>query len=273
MEGDAPPGPPGHLLHPIGVFRSSSSERYQAPHQPHVELSEKGRIEIHPQTHAHQALDDLQGVSHLWVIFGFHRTEGHWKPKVKTPGAERKIGVWATRSPHRPNGLGLSVVPLLEVKGLNLLVGHHDILDGSPVYDIKPYLENVDALEGTTVAWREHHHEPKSLAFEKRALEQLQWLKERSVDLMSLSETTLKLYPEPRHEKRTQLLRQEGEVLHCRLAVKTWRVDYRLDSEMVEVMEVSSGHHRDVLMGEREEDWSDLPLHREFINRFGPSLA
>ena len=101
----------------------------------------------------------LEDFSHIWINFLFHqaRAEG-WKTTVRPPrlGGDRRMGVWATRSPHRPNFMGLSVVKLKGVdfsNGVELVVAGVDLLDGTPVLDIKPYLPSSDTIEMATEGW------------------------------------------------------------------------------------------------------------------------
>jgi tRNA-Thr(GGU) m(6)t(6)A37 methyltransferase TsaA len=101
-----------------------------------------------------EAIRGIEGFSHLWLIFGFHETAGQgWKPTVRPPrlGGNRRVGVFASRSTFRPNGLGLSLVRLEGVDttspdGPALLLGGLDLLDGTPVYDIKPYLPYAESI-------------------------------------------------------------------------------------------------------------------------------
>lgn len=103
-----------------------------------------------------EAFRGIEGFSHLWLIWGFSGNEGKgWSPTVRPPrlGGDRRMGVFATRSPFRPNGLGLSCVRLLEVEkdenGVVLRIAGADLMDGTPVYDIKPYIAYTDCREDT----------------------------------------------------------------------------------------------------------------------------
>jgi tRNA-Thr(GGU) m(6)t(6)A37 methyltransferase TsaA len=97
-------------------------------------------------------LQDLQGFERVWLIFAFHLSEG-WKPMVKPPRGGPKRGVLATRSPHRPNALGLAAGDLLQVEGRTLLLGGVDLLAGTPVLDIKPYVPYADAFPHAKAGW------------------------------------------------------------------------------------------------------------------------
>ncbi len=142
---------------PIGFIRSPYRCRMDAPHQPPVvEGTESGEvaeasIELDPSL-PEEALRDLVGFERIWVIFVFHRSEG-WKPLVKPPRGRGKRGVFATRSPHRPNAIGLSALELVAIEGHALRVKGVDLLDGTPILDIKPYIPYADAFPDAKAGW------------------------------------------------------------------------------------------------------------------------
>ncbi len=131
---------PGIRLRPVGVVRSPFKKPAALPPPafapPRFFEKSTGEIEIFPEFAA--GLDGLEGFSHILVLFHFHRA-GASKLKVVPPGETKPRGVFATRSPHRPNPLGLSVLRLLGRRGRVLDVSGLDLIDGTPVLDIKPY--------------------------------------------------------------------------------------------------------------------------------------
>lgn len=141
-------------IDPIGVVRSCFGEKFAAPRQPGLCPAAWGRLRFLPPFGGAEALRGIAGFSHLWLIFGFHGTAGRgWHPTVRPPrlGGNTRVGVFASRSTFRPNGLGLSLVRLEGVElqtadGPELLLGGLDLIDGTPVYDIKPYLTYAEAL-------------------------------------------------------------------------------------------------------------------------------
>jgi len=142
-------------LRPIGVMRSPHVVHHEAPRQPRVESAAAGadaRGEIHVAQGLQNALHDLEGFSHVWVLFVCHHTRG-WNSKVKPPRGNAKVGVFATRAPARPNPIGLSCVRLLRVDKRVLHVGDHDILDGAPILDVKPYLPYCDSVPDARIGW------------------------------------------------------------------------------------------------------------------------
>ncbi len=148
-------------LEPIGIVRSCFGEKFAVPRQPGLCPSAWGTLVFHPEYRSREAIRGLEGFSHVWLIFGFHETRDQgWKPTVRPPrlGGNERVGVFASRSTFRPNGLGLSVVSL---EGIDLtgdaapvlLLGGIDLLDRTPVYDVKPYLPYADALPQATAGF------------------------------------------------------------------------------------------------------------------------
>ncbi len=142
---------------PIGILASPYSRRIDAPHQSTVvEGTETGQAALATLELAdwldQQVLQDLSGFQRIWLIFGFHLSQG-WKSTVKPPRGGPKRGVLATRSPHRPNGIGLSAVELLKIEGRTLHLRGVDLLDGTPVLDIKPYVPYADAFPDSRAGW------------------------------------------------------------------------------------------------------------------------
>lgn len=129
-------------LHPIGTVRSPYGDRGQIPKGPGAQHDAEGVLEILPELEA--GLTDIEGFSHLYVIWIFDRAEG-CALLSRPPTDDRTHGVFATRSPRRPNPLGLTVVELLGRDGSQLRVRGLDMLDGTPIVDIKPYLSSVPA--------------------------------------------------------------------------------------------------------------------------------
>lgn len=141
-------------IHPIATVSSCFGGKFAVPRQPGLCPSAWGRLVFHPEYRSPEAVRGIDGFSHLWLIFGFHETaEQGWKPTVRPPrlGGNQRVGVFSSRSTFRPNGLGLSLVRLESVDasaadGPVLLLGGLDLLDGTPVYDVKPYLPYAEAV-------------------------------------------------------------------------------------------------------------------------------
>ena len=131
-----------YVFEPIGVVRSGFTETAQIPKGPGAVHQAEGVLEIAPALEA--GLADIEGFSHLYVLWLFDRVQ-EVELTARPPSDDRPHGVFATRSPQRPNHIGLTVVTLLGRDGCRLRVGGVDMLDGTPILDIKPYLSSVPA--------------------------------------------------------------------------------------------------------------------------------
>lgn len=152
-----PDAPPSFDFAPIAFVRSPYARRIDAPHQSTVVAGTRTGdaaeavlefVEGFPEA----ALRDLKGFERIWLVFVFHRSDG-WNPQVKPPRGGPRRGVLATRSPHRPNAIGLSAVELVAVEGQRLRVRGVDLLDGTPILDIKPYVPYADAFPQSRAGW------------------------------------------------------------------------------------------------------------------------
>jgi len=130
-----------YIISPIGIIKTPFKQRGQAPRQSVYSQGAEGTIEIYEQYV--QGLEGLKNYEHIIILFYFDRVEGYTLT-AQPPGASQPRGVFATRSPHRPNHIGMSVARLLEVKGNMLKVRDVDMLDGTPIIDIKPYVKDLD---------------------------------------------------------------------------------------------------------------------------------
>lgn len=147
----------------IAVIRSPYKEKFAVPRQPGLVKSVDGELHLLPPYNQADAVRGLEAFSHLWVIFVFHQTmEGGWHPTVRPPrlGGNARMGVFATRSTFRPNPVGMSLV---ELKGIIcqkekviLRLGSLDLVDGTPVIDIKPYLPFAESLPDATASYAQH---------------------------------------------------------------------------------------------------------------------
>lgn len=133
----------------IGIVHSCFSEKFAIPRQPSLAPAARGVIELLPPYDQPAAVAGLEGVSHLWLLFVFHAApSGPAHLRVRPPrlGGNQRIGVFASRSTHRPNPIGQSVVKLDGIEPGRLLISAIDLLDGTPILDIKPYVPYADSL-------------------------------------------------------------------------------------------------------------------------------
>ncbi|MBR0399709.1 MAG: tRNA (N6-threonylcarbamoyladenosine(37)-N6)-methyltransferase TrmO [Mogibacterium sp.] len=170
------------VLRPIAYVRSDYNQKFGIPRQANLVTELEQAIVIEPEFRNMDALRGLTGFDYLWLIWGFSKTAldmeaetVNWKPTVRPPrlGGEERMGVWATRSPYRPNSLGLSNVRVrrIELDGLTvdpyerrgmvsgelaIIVSGADLLNGTPVYDIKPYMPYSDSHPDARAGFTEH---------------------------------------------------------------------------------------------------------------------
>ncbi len=144
-------------INPIGIIHSCFKEKFGIPRQPGLVKDAQATLELLPEYAREEAVRELDGFSHIWIVFIFHKAQsGDWTPMVRPPrlGGNKKVGVFASRSPFRPNPVGLSAVKLEKIeteKGKVLLhLSGIDILDQTPVIDIKPYLPYSDIISSAT---------------------------------------------------------------------------------------------------------------------------
>lgn len=142
-----------YAFQPIGFVRSCFKEKFGIPRQPGLVRQVRATIEMVSPYGQMEAFRRLEDFSHIWIIFVFHQSNQRgWKPTVRPPrlGGNQRVGVFASRSGFRPNAIGQSAVELISVQSsggkTELLIGGADLLDGTPVLDIKPYLPYSDAI-------------------------------------------------------------------------------------------------------------------------------
>lgn len=136
-----------HLVSPVGILRSCFKEKFAIPRQPQLAPAARGVLELLPPFDGGEAVAGLEQVSHVWLLFLFHQAlEDTPRLKVRPPrlGGNQTLGVFASRATHRPNGIGQSVVKLDKVEAGRLWLSGIDLLDGTPVLDIKPYVPYAD---------------------------------------------------------------------------------------------------------------------------------
>lgn len=273
------PDPVQLTLTPIGFVRTAHADKVDAPRQPRAAAGVPGRIELLPGRHFEHALEDLDGWEYLWVIFWFDRNAS-WRPKVLPPRSRTgRKGVFSTRSPHRPNPLGLSVLRLQRIEGLTLHVCDVDMLDGTPVLDIKPYVPYTDAIPDARSGWLDDAAMPLAMTAGGRApadpidawqirwdpvaAAQAEWIEARTgLALRARAEATLSLGPEPHPYRR---IRPDGD--RMQLAIRDWRLAFRVSGGEVSVLAIRSGYRAAQLAAAGADD-ATLAAHREYLAVF-----
>jgi tRNA (adenine37-N6)-methyltransferase len=227
---------------PIGLVRSPFTEKMQAPRQPNTPQAADGSVELFPGHDFEHALEDLLTFRYVWLLFWFDRAEG-WRPKVQPPRSDKRRGVFATRSPHRPNPIGMSLVELTGIEGLVLRVKSLDLLDGTPVLDIKPYIPYADSRADAGHGWLEESGGARDpvvafqVEFAAEARAELDLLESFGVSLEASIRQVLELGPEPHPYRRIRKTDTGG----C-LALKDFRVHFTSVARTVTVTSIATGY-------------------------------
>lgn len=212
------PAPATYEFAPIGIVRTAFAEKFGIPRQPGMVSEAKGVIELDSHPFFTIAVDKLETFSHLWIVFVFHEHGARdWKPSIRPPrlGGRKKVGVLASRSPHRPNPIGLSAVKLDRVdlsdpKKVRIHVSGVDLLDKTPILDIKPYIPFADSIPSANAGWAAEPIEKFPVEFSTRATTALEKHEKRlritkkddSIDLRRMIVEMLELDPRPASQKR-----------------------------------------------------------------------
>ena len=156
-------------LRPIARIQSDFSEKFGIPRQSGLVEALRARVVFAPEYRVREAFRGLEGFTHIWLVWGFSQNVGAgWSPTVRPPrlGGNVRMGVFATRSPFRPNPIGLSCVELLTIDydapdGPALAVGGADLLDGTPIFDVKPYVPHADCRPQARGGFADAHREDR----------------------------------------------------------------------------------------------------------------
>lgn len=259
------PEAPVLTLRPIGVVHSPFKDRLSAPRQPTAGAGVPGTLELFQTSGIEYALLDLDSFRFIWVLFWFHENRG-FRPKVQPPRSEKKRGVFATRSPYRPNPIGMSAVQLLGIEGRRLHVQNLDMLDQTPILDLKPYIPYTDSIPDAGNGWLDQQAPPvdplpnHEVLFTPHAQEQLAFLAARGTSIQRPVEAVLELGARP-HPYRRIKVKGDGFVL----AYKAWRLDFSVLGNSITVSKIRTGYRPDAL---ESPDTPELELHREFRERF-----
>ena len=248
---------------PIGVFKSDAVYKYTVPRQGVMHPGHPGVVELCPGRGFEQALRDLDGFERVWLIFQFHEN-AKWRPTVRPPVPppdHDRVGVFASRSPYRPNPIGLSCVRLLAVEPLRLIVDEADLLDGTPILDIKPYIPKADAFPDAKCGWVEMQASDlwqvaESERFHAQASQILLW---QGPDLASIAEVQLRENPFDSSRKRVEVEGDAGI-----LSIRMFRIRFVSDvsAKTITLQSISSGYTSEELADFSEDKYGDKALHR-----------
>lgn len=196
-------------LQVIARMRSDFTTKFGIPRQSGLAPAQRSTVVFEPAFRDANALRGLEGFSHIWLIWGFSEVQRPgWSPTVKPPrlGGNRRVGVFATRSPFRPNALGLSSVRLLGLEALPglgtvLHVAGADLMDGTPIYDIKPYLSFTDSHPDAKNGFAEAHvHDALEVIFPPALLRRIP-AEKREALIASLAQDPRPAYHDDPHQR------------------------------------------------------------------------
>jgi tRNA-Thr(GGU) m(6)t(6)A37 methyltransferase TsaA len=252
----------------IGIIECAARYRYEAPRQGVLAGDNRATVRLFPDRGFEVALDGLAGFERIWLIYEFHLNEG-WQPMVQPPRAGmQKVGMFATRSPHRPNRIGMSCVRLLGIDGLVLTVADHDLLDRTPLWDIKPYLPYADAFPAAAGGWIDERsavrHETR---FSPAAVAKAEWIAEHAgLDCVNFANVQLSEDPADGERKRIEAGACPGSFV---IAYRTWRLHYSVQAEppAVDVADITSGYSAEELIEGAPDPHGDKSVHRDFVRR------
>ncbi len=251
-------------LKPIGFFHCDEKSPHDLPRQAVSSQGNIGRIEFKDLFPIEQALDDIETCTKLWLIYVFHRNK-NWRPKVQPPrGSHKKVGVLATRAPYRPNPIGLSCVDFYKIEGSSLWVKNHDLLDGSPILDIKPYLSFSDAFQDVFPGWMKEDNTFEVIILPEAEVK-ISWLSERvSANLKVVLHDQLGLNPFQSKRKRVKEIDQNTFIY----SYKTWRFVFEVQEQTILVQDVYSGYSDEEMSMINLDPYKDKKIHRLFIKGF-----
>jgi tRNA-Thr(GGU) m(6)t(6)A37 methyltransferase TsaA len=223
-----------YQFQPIGFMESCFKEKFGIPRQPGLVRSSQGVIKLKDHPDLRTAIRSLESFSHLWIVFVFHEHGSkNWKPSIRPPrlGGARKVGVLASRSPHRPNPIGLSAVAIEKIDtqaegGPEIHVRGVDLLDGTPVLDIKPYVPYADSIPQANSGWAEEPIVRAPVEFTPQAESATEARSLGHPNLRELIVEMLELDPRPAFQQRN-LPRESPSAQGTRFGFKLFDYDVK----------------------------------------------
>ncbi len=253
----------------IAFIESAAKYRYELPRQS-VFADSGAFLRWNEKIYA-ECAEDLKGFDRIWLVWVFDRNENtkfHPKVRVPVPAEKNSYSVFATRSPYRPNPVGISAVELLEITPDGLRLGGCDLLDGTAVLDIKPYIPEVDSFPDSKAGWRDNIDKNSYQIFwSDNAANQADFILEYgSFNLRSFARTQLSYRPTDNTRKRLEILTETEYILHFR----TWKIHFELAEakKEINILSVSSNYSAADLAPDTSDRYGDKDLHRSFIEKF-----
>ncbi|TKI05884.1 tRNA (N6-threonylcarbamoyladenosine(37)-N6)-methyltransferase TrmO [Martelella alba] len=224
----------------IGVIHSPYKEKFAVPRQPGLVADGTGELHLLAPYNLPQTVRGLESFSHIWLLFMFHHTmEQGWRPTVRPPrlGGNSRMGVFATRSTFRPNAIGMSLVTLRGIrrdKSATILeLGSLDLVDGTPIVDIKPYLPYVESVPEARAGFAQHSPETVlDVVFSDTAREKLSALAPRYPHLRRFIADVLAQDPRPAYRQRRQ------DPKHYAVSLLEFNIRWRVADGRAEVLSI-----------------------------------
>jgi len=247
----------------IGHFRCNRDYKDEQPRQG-IFSDTGGYIELVKGENYEQALKDLDGFEYIWVIFVFHHNST-WKPVTNPPYSDGngKKGVFATRSPYRPNPIGMSCVKLEKISGNRIYIMDSDILNNTPVLDIKPYISDYDSFPDASRGWLDNiQRDNYSVKYAEEAEKKIIFLKKLDTDLTGAIRSQLAYNPFDRTRKKFESS-EEGLIFRF----KTWKIKFMIDEDIITILNIYSGYiDYEILSG--NDTKADMIIHKKFNEHF-----
>lgn len=259
-------------LKPIGFLSSLKTRKSEAPRQPQSKSRDESNLDCIQLQSGHnfeQALTDLDGFSHVWVIFWFHEAQT-WKPMIQPPrGIDRKVGVFSSRSPYRPNPIGISLVKIRRIQGRKIWIEDSDLLDGTPILDLKPYVASSDSVAKASWGWMDFLAKPAlKMQFSAKVAKKLTLIDANSGEssLQGKIIDQLERSPFQDSSKRVAKLAGQRGVYSHRL----WRVLFEVKGQKLRVLDID--HEWESYSG-NELPSAEIKLYRAFRSQFSKRNA
>lgn len=246
--------------------------KFDAPSQPNQKEEVKNQIILTAGSNFENALKDLNGFDRIWIIWWFHKNS-RWRPMVLPPrGNGKRRGLFATRSPHRPNPIGMTSTRLYGISGRTLTVGELDLVDGTPILDIKPYIPEIDAFNNSAIGWLgeviDELAAPVKFKVEISTLaaQQIEWLKsEWKEDFTGRAIEILKRDPNPHRTRRISRRKLGGFKMGC----GPWQIIFSVKDEIVTIESLAPGYPPRLLQNDEYDEVPARDAQLAFMKKWG----
>jgi tRNA-Thr(GGU) m(6)t(6)A37 methyltransferase TsaA len=247
-------------FNPIGYLKCERSYHEEQPRQGNLSSSQ-GYIELILGCNYEQGLKDLDGFSRIWLIYEFHQNKT-WRPLANPPrsdGNGRK-GVFATRSPYRPNQIGISCVRLVSINKNKVYIADSDLLNNTPILDIKPYIPEYDSFPDSKIGWLENIIDDNyEINYSEISKKKINFLKSKNIDLEGIINSQLS--HDIFDKTRNKFIKDEKGYI---LRFKSWKILFNVEKKVVFIKDIKSGYNNDFsnLLG--NDTNVDLRIHQCF---------